>query len=150
MRSLTLGCALAGLLVGGGLVRAQNGPEVIVTTDSELLNTVTTNEAALDSQFAAKSIEIHGIARRIIRTESGDYILQFEPNSLSDNFVRLHVNCEFPKEQRDALGELRLPAAVTIRGAVKSSLWEPRFDNHKYYKMVIGSSQITTVQGVLR
>jgi hypothetical protein len=150
MRSLTLACALAGLFLFAGSTFAQVGPEVIATTDNELLNTVTTNEAALDSQFAARSIEIHGIAKRILRTETGGYILQFEPNSLSDNFVRLHVNCEFPREQRDALGELRLPAAVTIRGAVKASLWEPRYDNHRYYKMVVGGSEITAVQGLLR
>lgn len=150
MRNLTFVCTLAGLFLIAGSVFAQVGPEVVLTTDNELLNAVSTNEAALDSQFAAKSIEIRGIAKRIMRTETGDYILQFEPNSLTDNFVRLHVNCEFPKDQRDALGELRLPAAVTIRGAVKASLWEPRYDNHRYYKMVIGGSQITAVEGLLR
>lgn len=150
MRSLTLGIACVGLVVVAGSSFAQEGPEAILTTDNELLRTVSTNEAALDSQLAAKSIEIRGIAKRIIRTETGDYVLQFAPDSLSDNFVRLHVNCEFGKDQRDALGALSLPAAVTIRGAVKASLWEPRYDNHKYYKLVIAGSQITEVQSLLR
>lgn len=150
MRTLTLGTALVGLLALAGVIVAQEGPELVVTTDNDLLRTVSTNEAALDSQLAARSVEIRGIAKRIIRTETGDYVLQFAPDSLSDNFVRLHVNCEFGKDQRDALGNLQLPAAVTIRGAVKASLWEPRYDNHKYYKVVIRDAQVTAVNSLLR
>jgi hypothetical protein len=150
MRNTIFGIALGGLITLASWGTAQEGPEVILATDNELLTTVASNEAAIDSQLAAKAIEIRGIAKKIMRTETGDYVLQFSPDSLSDNFVRLHINCEFGREQRDALGALKLPAALTIRGVVKQSLWEPRYDNHKYYKMVVGGSQITAEHSILR
>ncbi|WP_254508047.1 hypothetical protein [Anatilimnocola floriformis] len=141
----------AGLVVLAAMASVALGqtPELILTTDSALLSTVTNNEAAVDSQLAARAIEIRGIAKKIVRTESG-YVLQFAPDSMTDNFVRLQIDCEFPADQRDALGNISLPAAVTIRGAVKASLWTPRYDNHKYYKVVIRDSQLTASAPLLR
>ena len=150
MSTRILVVALVGLMTMAAAARAQVGPDAFVTTDNELLVTVSNNEAALDSQAAARVIEIHGIAKKILRTDSGDYVLQFAPDNRSDNFVRLHINCEFGRDQRDALGSIRLPAGITIRGAVKESQWKPRYDNHRYYEMVIRDSQITATYALLR
>lgn len=149
-----LSVAVVGLLAIAGVARGQvvvvpPGPDLILTTDGALLVTVANNEAAIDSQLAAKAIEIRGIAKKITRTETG-YVLQFSPNNLSDNFVRLYIDCEFPADQRDALGNISLPAGVTIRGAVKESKWTPRYDNHRHYTVTIRDSQLTAVYPLLR
>lgn len=122
--------------------------EAIRLTDGQLLRTVSTNEAALDLHQAATSVEVRGIAKKIYRTETGDYVLQFLPDSLSDNFVRLEINFEFSKQDRELLGNLNLPAELTIRGAVKQSHWQPRYDNHRYYQLVIRDSQILSTPTV--
>ena len=137
-----LSVAVLSLLSLAAVARGQ-APELIATTDGALLTSVTTNEATIDSQLAAKSIEIRGIAKKILRVEGGGYIVQFAPNSMSDNFVRLHIDCEFAADQRDMLGGISLPADVTIRGAVKESKWTPRYDNHRHYTVVIRDSAIT-------
>ena len=146
MRFATSGFAAVGLVLAvasfsAGWAAAQEAA-VLVLTDGQLLRTVSTNEAALDSQLAASAVEIRGIAKKILRTETGDYVLQFLPDNQTDNFVRLEINFEFPKSERDRLGAMNLPAEVTIRGTMKQSTWAPRYDNHRYYKMVVRDSQI--------
>lgn len=141
MRFATLSLVLAVVSISAGWASAQEAVGLVLT-DGQLLRTVSTNEAALDSQLAASAVEIRGIAKKILRTETGDYVLQFLPDNQTDNFVRLEINFEFPKSERDRLGAMNLPAEVTIRGTMKQSVWAPRYDNHRYYKMVVRDSQI--------
>lgn len=146
MRFATSGFATLSLVVAmvvgsANWAVAQDAAEIKLT-DGQLLRTVSTNEAALDSQLAASAVEIRGIAKKILRTDTGDYVLQFLPDNQSDNFVRLEINFEFPKSERDRLGAMNLPAELTIRGTMKQSTWAPRYDNHRYYKMVVRDSQI--------
>jgi hypothetical protein len=133
------------------MIAAANGAaaqDAIRLTDGQLLRTVSTNEAALDVHQAATAVEIRGIAKKIYRTETGDYVLQFLPDNQTDNFVRLEINFEFSKQDRDALGALTLPAELTIRGAVKQSNWQPKYDNHRYYQLVVRDSRILATQPV--
>jgi tRNA_anti-like len=143
MSSFARVLGMAGVFAAAAWASGQDpAPAVLGVTAGQLLNAVSTNEAALDRQLAASSIEVRGIAKKIFKTETGDYVLQFLPDNTSDNFVRLEINFEFPKAERDQLGSLNLPAELTIRGTMKQSVWAPRYDNHRYYKMVIKDSQI--------
>lgn len=132
MSKLTWAMALAGFVLTVEVANAQT----ILTTPAEVQATVTANEAALDRQLAHGAIEIRGIAKRILRSETG-YTLQFLPDNDTDNFVRVEINCEFLPTERDALGALRMPALLAVRGNVKASGWTPRYDNHKYYTLVV-------------
>lgn len=145
MSKMTIGVALLAVIAAANGTAAQ---DAIRLTDGQLLKTVSTNEAALDLHQAASAVEIRGIAKKIYRTETGDYVLQFLPENQSDNFVRLEINCEFSKQDRDVLGALNLPAELTIRGAVKQSQWTPRYDNHRYYQLVIRDSRILATQPI--
>lgn len=149
MSGFALGLVLAGAMVGAEPAAAQ--PEkvaAVVTTADALLNTVTLNEAATDEQMGAKSMEIRGTAKRINRTESGSYVLQFLPDHSSENFVRLHIDFEFKAEDRAVLAALKLPAEVSIRGSVKQSGWQTVYDNHRHYKLLIKDSTLTTVHPI--
>ncbi len=143
MSGFAIGLVLASVMAGADPVAAK--PAMISVTADSLLKTVTTNEAAVDDQLATKSMEIRGTATRINRTETGDYVLQFVPDHSSENFVRLHIDFEFRKEDRAVLANLKLPADVTIRGTIKHSSWQTVYDNHRHYKMVIKESQLMTV-----
>lgn len=149
MSRFTLVLGLASVMAVAGWAAGQEpAPAALGVTAGQLLNAVSTNEAALDRQLAASAVEVRGIAKKIYRTETGDYVLQFLPDNTTDNFVRLEINFEFPKAERDQLGSLNLPAELTIRGTMKQSVWAPRYDNHRYYKMVIKDSQILATQPV--
>lgn len=145
MSRFTIGLGLVAMIAAANGAAAQ---EAIRLTDGQLLKTVSTNEAALDLHQLASAVEIRGIAKKIYRTETGDYVLQFLPDSQSDNFFRLEINFEFSKQDREQLGVLNLPAELTIRGAVKQSQWQPRYDNHRNYQLVIRDSQILATQPI--
>ncbi len=147
MSKFSMGLVFAGVLAGWmasvNLAAAQAPPpETLSVTAADLRKSVANNEAALDSQLASRLIEIRGTAEKIIRTETGDYVLQFLPDLPTDNFVRLQINFEFPRQDRDTLGNLKLPVNLTIRGTMKHSNWQPKYDNHRHYNMVIRNSQI--------
>jgi hypothetical protein len=149
MSRFTLVFGLAGVFAVAGWAAGQDpAPAVLGVTAGQLFNSVASNEAALDRQLAASTIEVRGIAKKIYKTETGDYVLQFLPDNTTDNFLRLEINFEFPAQDRDLLGSLNLPAELTIRGKMKQSVWTPRYDNHRYYKMVIANSQIMATQPV--
>lgn len=142
-----IGLVLAAALGSAGWAAAQEAAGMKLT-DGQLLRTVQSNEAAIYSQLAASAVEIRGIAKKIVRTETGDYVLQFLPDNQTDNFVRLEINFEFSKTERDRLGSFNLPMELTIRGTVKQSVWAPRYDNHRYYKMVVRDSEIVAREPV--
>jgi hypothetical protein len=145
MSRFTIGLGLMAMIAAANGAAAQ---DAIRLTDGQLLKTVATNEAALDLHQLASAVEIRGIAKKIYRTETGDYVLQFMPDNHSDNFFRLEINFEFSKQDREQLGKLNLPAELTIRGAVKQSQWQPRYDNHRNYQLVIRDSQILATQPI--
>lgn len=149
MNRYTLSLGLVVSAVATGWVTAQDpAPAALGVTAGQLMTAVSSNEAALDRHLAASAVEVRGIAKKIYRTETGDYVLQFLPDNTSDNFVRLEINFEFPKSERDRLGSLSLPAELTIRGTMKESVWAPRYDNHRYHKIVLRDSQIVAKQAV--
>lgn len=143
MSGFAWGLVLAGALAGADPVAAD--PARLSISSDDLRRMVTFNEAAVDQQVALKPIEIRGTAKRINRTETGSYVLQFLPEHSSENFVLLHVDFEFAKESREALSNLKLPADVTIRGTVRKSDWMTVYDNHRHYKIVVKGSEIGVI-----